>query len=213
MQDACKIANLPLLRLVNDTTAIAINYGIYKPNLPEGEAAPLRAMFIDMGESHFSVAIVHFWNDRMKVVASASDEALSGREFDVALAKHFAAEFLVSISSFGFTTYLTHLSNSRKRRRLTWDNTPSLGTDFWLNALALKWCSIPTQLLLSMLSVFIMKWISLGSLPERSTTNWSNPCATEPSPLLTPPWPKLVRSACGDCWNYSHPSLLLRLQG
>ena len=38
MLDATKIANLKLLRLINDNTAVALGWGITKTDLPEGEA-------------------------------------------------------------------------------------------------------------------------------------------------------------------------------
>ena len=91
--DACRIAQLNCLRIINDTTAIALNWGLYKPNLPEGDQPPLCAMFLDMGESHFSAAVVHFWKDRLKVVGSASDDSIGGRNFDLILANFFADDF------------------------------------------------------------------------------------------------------------------------
>jgi len=91
MLDASKIANLNCLRLVNETTATAIGYGIYKKDLSETE--PLRVCFVDVGQSTTSVAIVEFLKGKMKVVSTAYDQNLGGKNFDLLLAEHFAKEF------------------------------------------------------------------------------------------------------------------------
>jgi molecular chaperone DnaK (HSP70) len=94
MRDAAKIADLPVSRLLNDLTAAAIGYGLYKADLPAPDSTtPFKVMFIDMGDAHFSVGIVHFWNGKLKVVASAHDSTLGGRNFDLALAQFFAEGF------------------------------------------------------------------------------------------------------------------------
>jgi len=91
MLDASKIANLNCLRLVNETTATAIGYGIYKKDLSETE--PLRVCFVDVGQSTTSVAIVEFLKGKMKVISTAYDQNLGGKNFDLLLAEHFAKEF------------------------------------------------------------------------------------------------------------------------
>lgn len=53
MLDACKIAGLNCLRLMDDTAAVALAYGIFKSDLPETE--PLYVVFVDMGHSSLQV--------------------------------------------------------------------------------------------------------------------------------------------------------------
>ena len=48
--DAASIAGLNALRLINDTTATALGYGITKSDLPEAEN-PRHVAFVDMGHS------------------------------------------------------------------------------------------------------------------------------------------------------------------
>jgi len=91
MLDASKIANLNCLRLLNETTATAIGYGIYKKDLSDTE--PLRVCFVDVGQSTTSVSIVEFLKGKLKVVSTAYDQNLGGRNFDLLLADHFAKEF------------------------------------------------------------------------------------------------------------------------
>ncbi len=51
MLAATQIAGLSCLRLMNDNTATALAYGIYKTDLPEAE--PITVAFVDMGQASF----------------------------------------------------------------------------------------------------------------------------------------------------------------
>jgi len=94
MLSAAKIAGINCLRLMNEHTAVALAYGIYKSarNLFH-ESEPQYVMFIDLGHSSYSVSIVSFIQGKLEVKATAFDAQLGGRNFDWALAKHVAAEF------------------------------------------------------------------------------------------------------------------------
>ena len=50
---AAKIANVNCLRLLNETTAVALAYGIYRTDLPE--ATPTNVAFVDIGASGMQV--------------------------------------------------------------------------------------------------------------------------------------------------------------
>lgn len=93
MLDASRIANLKLLRLINDNTAIALGYGITKTDLPEGDAKPRRVAFIDIGYSDYTCSIVEFRKGELAVKSTAYDRHFGGRNFDKALVDHFAKEF------------------------------------------------------------------------------------------------------------------------
>lgn len=90
--DAASIANLNVLRIINDTTAAALGYGITKADLPEADN-PKHVAFIDVGHSSLSVAIVAYSKGQLIVKSTAYDRNLGGRDIDYALVKHFAAEF------------------------------------------------------------------------------------------------------------------------
>ncbi|KAJ5728915.1 Hsp70 chaperone Hsp88 [Penicillium malachiteum] len=93
MIDAGEIAGLNVLRLVNDTTATALGYGITKLDLPGPEEKPRRVVFVDIGASDYTASIVEFRKGELNVKATACDRHFGGRNFDLALTERFADEF------------------------------------------------------------------------------------------------------------------------
>jgi heat shock protein 4 len=93
LMDAAEIAGLKLLRLMNDTTAAALGYGITKLDLPTAEEKPRRVAFIDIGHSNYTCSIVEFRKGELTVKSTAYDRHFGGRDFDKALVDHLAAEF------------------------------------------------------------------------------------------------------------------------
>ena len=93
LMDAAEIAGLKLLRLINDTTATALGYGIPKLDLPTAEEKPKRVCFVDIGHANFTCSIVEFKKGELAVKATAYDRHFGGRDFDKALVKHFAKEW------------------------------------------------------------------------------------------------------------------------
>uniref|UniRef100_A0A3Q0T2Y6 Heat shock protein family A (Hsp70) member 4 like n=1 Tax=Amphilophus citrinellus TaxID=61819 RepID=A0A3Q0T2Y6_AMPCI len=91
--DATQIAGLNCLRLINDTSAVALAYGIYKQDLPTPEERPRNVVFVDMGHSSFQVSITAFHKGKLKVLATSFDPYLGGRHFDEALVDYFCEEF------------------------------------------------------------------------------------------------------------------------
>ena len=93
LMDASEIAGLKLLRLMNDTTAAALGYGITKLDLPTAEEKARRVAFVDIGHSTFTCSVVEFRKGELAVKSTAYDRHFGGRDFDKALVDHFAAEF------------------------------------------------------------------------------------------------------------------------
>ncbi len=93
LMDASEIAGLKLLRLINDTTATALGYGITKLDLPAPDEKPRRVAFIDIGHSTYTCSIVEFRKGELHVRSTTSDRHFGGRNFDKALVDHFAKEF------------------------------------------------------------------------------------------------------------------------
>ncbi|SCZ95105.1 BZ3500_MvSof-1268-A1-R1_Chr11-3g03606 [Microbotryum saponariae] len=91
--DAADIAGLNPLRLINDTTATALGYGITKTDLPLAPEPPKYVAFVDIGHSDYSVSIVAFNKGQLVVKGTAFDRHFGGRDLDYALVEHFAAEF------------------------------------------------------------------------------------------------------------------------
>lgn len=90
--DAAKIAGLNPVRIVNEVTAAAVGYGVFKQNdLPEDEAK--KVAFVDIGHSSLQVSIAAVKRGELKILGSAYDKHFGGRDFDYAIANHFADEF------------------------------------------------------------------------------------------------------------------------
>ncbi|XP_051869805.1 heat shock 70 kDa protein 4-like [Pristis pectinata] len=93
VMDAAQIAGLNCLRLINETTSVALAYGIYKQDLPGPEEKPRNVVFVDLGHSAFQVSVCAFNKGKLKVLATAFDPYLGGRNFDEILVNHFCEEF------------------------------------------------------------------------------------------------------------------------
>ncbi|KAL4659746.1 heat shock 70 kDa protein 4-like [Arapaima gigas] len=93
VMDAAQIAGLNCLRLMNETTAVALAYGIYKQDLPAPEEKPRIMVFVDLGHSGYQVSACAFNKGKLKVLATAFDPQLGGKDFDDVLVKHFCEEF------------------------------------------------------------------------------------------------------------------------
>ncbi|KAJ1988245.1 adenyl-nucleotide exchange factor sse1 [Dimargaris cristalligena] len=89
---AAEIAGLNCLRLMSDTAAAALGYGITKTDLPEDTTR--HVAFVDMGHSSYSVAIVGFRKGQLTIKSTSFDRHLGGRYFDEALVNHFADHFM-----------------------------------------------------------------------------------------------------------------------
>lgn len=93
LKDAAEIAGLKLLRLINDTTAAALGYGITKLDLPGPEEKPKIVAFVDIGHSSYTCSIVQFRKGELVVKSTAYDRHFGGRDFDKAIVDHLANEF------------------------------------------------------------------------------------------------------------------------
>ncbi|KAK8402003.1 hypothetical protein O3P69_001230 [Scylla paramamosain] len=91
--DAAVTSGLNVLRLLNETTAVALCYGIYKQDLPAPEEKPRNVVFVDCGAANIQVCAVAFNKGKLKMLATAADSNLGGRDFDRLMAQHFSTEF------------------------------------------------------------------------------------------------------------------------
>ncbi|ETO08504.1 heat shock protein belonging to the HSP70 family [Reticulomyxa filosa] len=85
---AATLAELNVLRLLNETTAIAVSYGLFR-KVEENR----RVMFVDMGYSNTQVCIVDFEPNQLEMYATSSDAYLGARDFDFVLFEHFRKQF------------------------------------------------------------------------------------------------------------------------
>jgi len=89
--NAAKLAELKVLRLLEEPTAIALNYGILR-NLPENETQ--RVVFVDVGYASTQVAVVDFVRGKLSVRYKAANPFVGGRDFDRAIYETFRAQWL-----------------------------------------------------------------------------------------------------------------------
>lgn len=89
--DAAKIAGISVLRIMNEHTATALAYGIYRSNDFDPEK-PMNVAFCSMGHTTFSVSIVQFVRGRLTVLCEKNDK-VGGRDLDECLMRTFAGQF------------------------------------------------------------------------------------------------------------------------
>merc|ERR1712093_325918 len=87
-KDACAIAGLNVLRVINEPTAAAIAYGLDKQG--EGEK---NVLIFDLGGGTFDVSLLTIDDGIFEVKATAGDTHLGGEDFDQRLLQHFVTEF------------------------------------------------------------------------------------------------------------------------
>ncbi len=93
MLDACEIANYKCIRLINESTALCLNYGFFrKADLPE-KGDPRNVVFVDLGHSKLTVTIAAFLQGKAKILCHESDRNLGGRNMDLLLCEKLGEEF------------------------------------------------------------------------------------------------------------------------
>lgn len=91
MMQAAEIVGLNVLKLMHDTSAAALAYGIYKTELPD-EANANHVMIFDLGHGDTTVSICAFSKGKLVVKAVAS-ETVGARDLDMLVARHCAAQW------------------------------------------------------------------------------------------------------------------------
>ena len=90
--DACDIANLKCIRLINESTAVGLTYGFFrKTDLPDKD--PRYVVFVDLGHCKLTVTIASFIQSKMKIVCHHSDRNLGARIMDDILVDVLGGEF------------------------------------------------------------------------------------------------------------------------
>ena len=84
-KDAARLANVTVLRLLNEPTAAAIAYGLDK------EAEGTFAIY-DLGGGTFDISILRLTKGVFEVLATGGDSALGGDDFDSVIAQWFCTQ-------------------------------------------------------------------------------------------------------------------------
>jgi heat shock protein 4 len=96
--DAAEIAGLKCIRLINESTAIALNYGFFrKADLPDKD--PRNVVFVDLGHSKLTVTIASFLKGKMRIIIHKSDRNIGARNMDALLVEKLGAEFTKKVGS------------------------------------------------------------------------------------------------------------------
>lgn len=91
---AAQAAGLNVLRLLNETTATALAYGIYKQDLPAEKEKPRLVVFVDIGDNDTQVSAVGFNKGKLEVKRALADSNLGGRHFGDKICEFFKTEFM-----------------------------------------------------------------------------------------------------------------------
>jgi len=89
--DAIAISDLSCVKIMNDNTASALTYGLFRSNEFTDEARIVA--LTDMGHSKFTVSIVSFTKDKLQVLAHVTDRNLGGRDMDWKIMEFFSEGF------------------------------------------------------------------------------------------------------------------------
>ncbi|KAF1761893.1 hypothetical protein GCK72_010152 [Caenorhabditis remanei] len=90
---AIQYAGLNSLRIINETTAIALAYGIYKQDLPEEKEKSRNVVFLDIGHSSTQASLVCFNRGNLQMVNTTYDLEAGGLWFDALIRESFRNEF------------------------------------------------------------------------------------------------------------------------
>ncbi|EAR59657.1 Fe-S protein assembly chaperone HscA [Neptuniibacter caesariensis] len=108
-KDAAKIANIKVLRLLNEPTAAAVAYG-----LDEGKEGVIAVY--DLGGGTFDISILRLNKGVFEVLSTGGDSALGGDDLDLALASWFAEQLGVSEIDSALSRYLTEKAKDTKEQ-------------------------------------------------------------------------------------------------
>ena len=91
---ACEIAGISCIQIINESTAEALNYGYFKAVYQQFPKDYITlVMFIDMGYSCYTVSIVGYQNDAMRVLTVNQDTHLGGRDIDDIIVEYLILQF------------------------------------------------------------------------------------------------------------------------
>jgi len=91
--DAGKVAGLPIVQLMNDTSALALAYGKTKTEeLEEDEAKPRYVVLVDVGASGVQSSLLGVSKRKATVLGTSWSNSTGGSSLDAALRAHIVAE-------------------------------------------------------------------------------------------------------------------------
>mmetsp|Transcript_5859 Transcript_5859/g.5099 ORF Transcript_5859/g.5099 Transcript_5859/m.5099 type:complete len:129 (+) Transcript_5859:436-822(+) len=89
--DAAKIADVKVLQLMNESTAIALSYGIFRKK--ELTDKPRNVIFIDVGHSKTSAFVASFTSEKLTMLNQVHERNLGTRDLDWNVLEHYCQLF------------------------------------------------------------------------------------------------------------------------
>lgn len=96
--DSAEIAGIKCLRLLNESTAIALNYGFFRKQDLDDKEARIVA-FVDLGHSKTTITIASFLKGKMRIIVHKSDRNLGARNFDYLLVDLLGEQFTKKVGA------------------------------------------------------------------------------------------------------------------
>lgn len=134
--DACDIAGFRCLRVINESTAIAYNYGFFRKGDLSKEQERIVA-FVDFGHSKTTVTIAGFKQQEARIICHRSNRNLGGRDLDYAVAAKLGAEFAAKHGDNPMENPRCKLrmyeTIEKARKLLSGDTEAMIGIDYLMN--------------------------------------------------------------------------------
>ena len=123
-KDAGQIAGLNVQRIINETTAAALAYGIDKEN-------EQKIVVYDLGGGTFDVSVIEIGDGVQEVLATAGNNHLGGDDFDQRLIDYFVAEFKKSdgIDLKNDKFAMQRLKDEAEKAKIALSNAPSVNVN------------------------------------------------------------------------------------
>ena len=90
--DSARLAGLPAVQIINDTSALGLAYGKTKSDLPEDAASPRYVIFVDLGCGGLQTSLAAVSKYKATVLATSTSTATGGKFMDSALLNYTVAE-------------------------------------------------------------------------------------------------------------------------
>ena len=134
--DAAEIAGLKCLRVINESTAIVLNYGFFRKNQLDEKKEKVVA-FVDVGHSKTTITIASFKRGEAKIIVHNSDRNLGAREFDYemtqVIGEEFAKKFGDDPRKNARCKFRMYEACEKARKILSGDTEASINIDYLLN--------------------------------------------------------------------------------
>ena len=134
--DAAEIADIKCLRVINESTAIVLNYGFFrKKDLDEKKERVVA--FVDVGHCKTTITIASFKKGEAKILVHNSERNLGARDFDYEIMKVIGAEFAKKYgddpTKIPKCRMRMYEAAEKARKTLSGDTESSMNIDYLLN--------------------------------------------------------------------------------